>query len=120
MTSVAPSLSGNLTGPLSKQVGCGKYAHSSNTETYSDGIRELVIVDKTMNKTKIMSDTVNQPVWVAVRVQRGFVTDMRAYRDEKSARRCERSWRHQMNPDYDETDVALVCVKPRRKSRSLA
>jgi len=73
---------------------------------YSDGIREYVLENKTM------SNTMNQRIWVAVRVQRGFVTDIRAYRDEESARRCERSWRRRMNPDYDETGVSAVRVKP--------
>jgi len=41
-------------------------------------------------------------IWVAVRVQRGFVSDVRAYQTEKSARRLEKSWRRRMNPDYDE------------------
>lgn len=59
-----------------------------------------------------MSNMLNQRIWIAVRVQRGFVSDIRAYRDEESARRCERAWRRRMNPDYDETGVSAVRVKP--------
>lgn len=64
-----------------------------------------------------MSNMLNQRIWVAVRVQRGFVSDIRAYRDEESARRCERSWRRRMNPDYDETGVSAVRVKPEANRR---
>ncbi len=65
-----------------------------------------------------MSNRNNQRIWVTVRVQRGFVTDIRAYSDEQSARRCERSWRRGMNPDYDETGVSAVRVKPQADRRN--
>jgi hypothetical protein len=55
-----------------------------------------------------------QKVWVAVRIQRGFVADVRAYRDPAAARRTERSWRQRMNPDYDETALTAVTVNPSR------
>jgi len=55
----------------------------------------------------------NERIWVVVRVQRGFVSDVKAYHDEKSARRCERSWRGRMNPDYDEVGVCEIQVKPK-------
>ena len=57
-----------------------------------------------------MSEKPNQGIWVAVLVERGFVSEVRAYGDETSARRRERSWRQQMNPDYDETEVSWVTV----------
>ncbi len=47
-------------------------------------------------------------IWVAVRVQRGFVSDVRAYGDEKYARQQENLWRRRMNLDYDETCVSSV------------
>jgi hypothetical protein len=56
-------------------------------------------------------------IWVAVRVQRGFVTDIRAYRDPAPARRTERRWRQMMNPDYDETGLACVAVDAGRRTR---
>lgn len=51
-----------------------------------------------------------QRVWVAVRVERGFVSDIRVFREKESAFRQERYWRRRMNPDYDETGVAGVIV----------
>lgn len=64
-------------------------------------------------------------IWVAVRVQRGFVSDVRAYGDEKRARQQENLWRRQMNLDYDETCVSRVRLvakgrqgKPVRSGRS--
>jgi len=66
-----------------------------------------------------MSETMNQRVWVAVRVQRGFISDIRAYCEEAPARRRERSWRREMNRDYDETAVSAVRVNTGpRKARS--
>jgi len=56
----------------------------------------------------MMSKRKDKTLWVAVRVQRGFVSDVRAYDSERSARRMERSWRRQMNLDYDETSVSNV------------
>lgn len=63
-----------------------------------------------------MSNVMDQQIWIVVRVQRGLVSDIRAYPDEKLARRCERSWRRQMNPDYDEIGISAVYVKPKSKS----
>ncbi len=51
---------------------------------------------------RLMRKKSGRIIWVAVRVQRGFVSDVRAYQTEKSARRLEKSWRRRMNPDYDE------------------
>jgi|BioPla2DNA2_1021312.scaffolds.fasta_scaffold118808_1 hypothetical protein len=55
-----------------------------------------------------------EKIWVAVRVQRGFVADVRAYRDLAAARRTIRRWRQRMNPDYDETGLSSVVLNPRR------
>ena len=49
-------------------------------------------------------------IWVAVRVQRGFITEVKAFIEEKPARRQELSWRREMNPDYDETEVMHVYI----------
>ena len=67
-----------------------------------------------------MRNTKDETIWVAVRVQRGFVSDVRAYRNERSARQRESSWRRQMNPDYDETSVSNVrlIVQSRRERRT--
>jgi hypothetical protein len=61
-----------------------------------------------------MRERDNKPIWVAVRVQRGFVTEIRAYAEQAAARRTERSWRRRMNPDYDETGLSVVAVKVNR------
>jgi len=63
-----------------------------------------------------MTKARHQKIWVAVHVQRGFVSDIRAFREKEPARRQERSWRRQMNPDYDETGIAEVCVRTARTS----
>lgn len=64
-----------------------------------------------------MPSTTYETIWVAVHVQRGFVSDVRAYQKELSARRKARAWRCQDNPDYDETSVSKVRVirQPRRR-----
>ncbi len=49
-------------------------------------------------------------IWIAVRIQRGFVSDIRAFEEKECALRQERSWRRGMNPDYDETGVAKVKI----------
>ena len=52
----------------------------------------------------------DQKIWVVVRVQRGFVSDIRAFRERELARRQERLWRRRMNRDYDETGISEVIV----------
>jgi hypothetical protein len=54
-------------------------------------------------------------IWVAVRVQRGFVSEIRAYVNERPARQQESSWRRQMNPDYDESAVSNVRLTVQRR-----
>ena len=61
-----------------------------------------------------MHNTKDKLIWVAVRVQRGFVSDIRAYADESLARQRESLWRRQMNPDYDETAVSFVRVRSQK------
>jgi hypothetical protein len=55
-----------------------------------------------------MRNTKDKMIWVAVRVQRGFISDIRAYVNERRARQQESSWRQQANPDYDETAVSNI------------
>ena len=55
-----------------------------------------------------------QRIWVAVRVWRGFISDVRAFREREFAVRQERSWRRGMNPDYDETAVSEVGIDAAR------
>ena len=61
-----------------------------------------------------MNSEDKQKVWVAVRVERGFIADIRAYRDPALARRTERRWRSRMNPDYDEAALACIAVNMSR------
>ena len=44
-------------------------------------------------------------IWVAVKVERGYICDARVYESFISAKRTERRWRSRINPDYDETAV---------------
>lgn len=56
-------------------------------------------------------NTNDSGIWVAVLVERGCVSEVRAFGDERSAFRQEALWRFQMNPDYDETGVSQVHVE---------
>lgn len=49
--------------------------------------------------------SLNGTVWVAVKVERGFVSEVRLFESAKKAQRIERRWRRSLNPDYDETGV---------------
>lgn len=49
-------------------------------------------------------------VWAAVRIERGFVVEVKAYTHEGFALRQERTWRSKMNMDYDETGVCEVAL----------
>lgn len=74
---------------------------------YSVGINEYA------PEGKVMRESCNELIWVAVRIQRGFVTEIKAYDEKTAARRTERSWRRRMNPDYDETSFSAVVVNVR-------
>lgn len=63
-----------------------------------------------------MTRAKGKKIWVSVRIQRGFVTDIRAFEEKELAFRQERSWRHKMNPDYDETGVRRVSICTARPS----
>jgi len=65
-----------------------------------------------------MGERKSRRIWVAVRVWRGFISDVRAYSCESSAKRQAASWRRRINPDYDEVDVASVTVRETRKTSS--
>ncbi len=47
--------------------------------------------------------TTEKPIWVAVRVERGFPVQVKGFTSEPMAHAQERRWRKAMNPDYDET-----------------
>jgi hypothetical protein len=44
-------------------------------------------------------------LWVAVKVERGFVGEARIFESFDAAKRTERKWRANLNPDYDEAAV---------------
>ena len=56
-------------------------------------------------------------IWVAVHVERGFVSEIRAYPEKEAAKRQERAWRQKMNRDYDETALAGVRLEKTSSAR---
>ena len=63
-----------------------------------------------------MAKPSRQRIWVAVRVQRGFISEVKAFKEREVALRQERYWRRDMNFDYDETAVAPVTISMARLS----
>lgn len=69
-----------------------------------------------------MNRRTQRKIWIAVRIERGFVSAVKAFQDEEHAVKQEKSWRRLMNPDYDETGIAKVNIpnrgtaKPRVKA----
>jgi len=59
-------------------------------------------------------------IWVAVKVERGFICDARAYESFSSAKQTEGRWRSRINPDYDETAViksSFIVCRTNKKRR---
>lgn len=48
-------------------------------------------------------------LWVAVKVERGFICKAKVFESANLAKRAERRWRSRLNPDYDETAVLKAC-----------
>jgi transposase len=48
-------------------------------------------------------------LWVAVKVERGFISQAKVYESFDAAQRTVRKWRSRLNPDYDEADVLKAC-----------
>jgi hypothetical protein len=44
-------------------------------------------------------------LWVAVKVERGFICEARVYKSFSAAKWTEQRWRSRLNPDYDEAAV---------------
>lgn len=64
-----------------------------------------------------MAKLTAKKIWVLVRIQRGFVSEVRGYMRKASALRQERIWRRFNNPDYDDTALsAMVLNGPTIKS----
>lgn len=67
-------------------------------------------------KSKIKSD--HKRFWVAVRVERGYVSEAKVFESVNAAKQTERRWRNRFNPDYDETAVISGSFVPSRKRNS--
>ena len=50
-------------------------------------------------------------LWIAVKVERGFAAEVRAFSVEEPAMLQERIWRLNMNPDYDDTETFEVPIE---------
>ena len=59
----------------------------------------------------------NKPknAWIAVRSQRGFITDAAIFETEHAAGVREQRWRKTANPDYDESVVIRRTIRFRLK-----
>jgi hypothetical protein len=55
--------------------------------------------------------TCGTPVWVAVKVLRGFVYEAQIFEKLSDAMRTKRRWKQKCNPDYDEIDVVQTRLK---------
>ncbi|HEU0037698.1 MAG TPA: hypothetical protein VFR76_00330, partial [Verrucomicrobiae bacterium] len=59
----------------------------------------------TTHRTKDKPTNRCEQVWVAVKVERGFVSEAKVFESLNAATRTERKWRARLNPDYDEAAV---------------
>jgi len=61
----------------------------------------------------------SDPLWVAVKVVRGFVSEAKAFESLEAAQGTERRWRTRLNEDYDEAAVVKTrfIPDPRRRQR---
>jgi len=66
-------------------------------------------------KCKTKND--HKHLWVAVRVERGYVTEAKFFESVSMAKQTERRWRNCFNPDYDETAVISGSIIPSRKRK---
>ena len=60
------------------------------------------------------------PLWVAVRVIRGYVHEARIFESKEAAQRTEQRWRSRLNPDYDEAAVVKARLGSSLRRRLLA
>ena len=60
-------------------------------------------------KTKVSMGS----LWAVVKVERGFVSEVKLYRSCESAQRIQRRWKANLNPAYDEAAV-VKAIQPRR------
>ena len=57
-----------------------------------------------------MESQVEKPIWVAVKVERGFIVEVRGFLKESDAEKLKRKLRRTMNPDYDEAEVLQLVM----------
>lgn len=57
-----------------------------------------------------MESQVEKPIWVAVKVERGFIVEVRGFLKESDEEKLKRKWRRTMNPDYDEAEVLQLVM----------
>jgi hypothetical protein len=53
---------------------------------------------------------VAQSLWVAVKVERGFVAEAKLFHSFAAAQRLQRRWQATLNPDYDEAAVVSATL----------
>lgn len=59
----------------------------------------------------------HKDLWVAVKVERGFISEAKVFESEQAAGQTERKWRARLNPDYDEAAVLMSRLIPCRASK---
>jgi len=57
---------------------------------------------------KVKKTCLENKLWVAVKVWRGFPAELKAFYTEKAALKQEKIWRKQMNLEYDETGIFKI------------
>lgn len=57
-------------------------------------------------------------LWVAVKVERGFIAEAQVFESEQAAEQTGRKWRARLNPDYDEAAVLKRRLIPCRATSS--
>jgi hypothetical protein len=62
------------------------------------------MAQKNSERGKLMKTT-RKKLWIAVRSQRGLITDAEIHLTRKAAAARERLWKESLNRDYDETAV---------------
>lgn len=59
----------------------------------------------TVHKTRTKPKKRDGQVWVAVKVERGFISEARVFKSLDTANHTAQEWRASLNPDYDDAAV---------------
>lgn len=62
------------------------------------------------------SNALDYPVWVTVKVVRGFVEDARIFANRPTAQGVQTRWKRACNPDYDEVGMIETRFKVRDRT----